>query len=224
MGQHPGSIPLIPNKTLYANVTVKVERSISRMSITSELDKSEQKLTHLTPSAIQIQIADALSHGASVAAASRAAGISRTTFYKWYKSEPDFVAVIREAQAEYVRLIRDRVNRLSHKAIARLDALLDDPKTPPAVTLKTALAILERPTFSDIHWSLPEPAQVPPENLPENLTDEPVPPEAPASEPAQLARNAPCPCNSGLKFKRCCGQKAPGLVNPSAAARNSSPT
>ena len=134
------------------------------MSNAAELDKSEQKLTHLTPSAIQIQVVEALAHGASVAAASRVAGISRTTFYKWYKSQPDFVAAINEAQAEYVRLIRDRVNRLSHKAIARLDALLDDPKTPPAVSLKTALAILERPSFSDIHWSLPEPAEVPSEN------------------------------------------------------------
>jgi uncharacterized protein YecA (UPF0149 family) len=27
----------------------------------------------------------------------------------------------------------------------------------------------------------------------------------------QTARNAPCPCNSGEKYKRCCGRTAPPL-------------
>ncbi len=184
------------------------------MSNVAEVDTLGQKLTHLTPLTAQMQVIDALSRGATVAAAARAAGISRTTFYNWYKSQPGFVAAIREAQAEYVRLIRDRVNRLSHKAISRLDALLDDPKTPHAVSLKTALAILERPTFPDIRWTLPEPPEIPPDDL----TNEPNPPEAAASQPAfqpasagpdpgQIARNAPCPCRSGLKFKRCCASK-----------------
>jgi uncharacterized protein YchJ len=32
----------------------------------------------------------------------------------------------------------------------------------------------------------------------------PDPPDEPAT-----ARNAPCPCGSGLKYKRCCGRNAP---------------
>jgi hypothetical protein len=34
---------------------------------------------------------------------------------------------------------------------------------------------------------------------------------APAQQPAQteIARNAPCPCKSGEKYKRCCGRAAP---------------
>lgn len=28
----------------------------------------------------------------------------------------------------------------------------------------------------------------------------------PAVEPARVGRNAPCPCGSGKKYKRCCGQ------------------
>lgn len=35
-------------------------------------------------------------------------------------------------------------------------------------------------------------------------------PPSPAPEtPPETARNAPCPCGSGLKYKRCCGEKAP---------------
>jgi hypothetical protein len=29
----------------------------------------------------------------------------------------------------------------------------------------------------------------------------------------EIARNAPCPCNSGKKYKRCCGVNAPALCN-----------
>jgi|SRR5579883_597241 uncharacterized protein YecA (UPF0149 family) len=40
------------------------------------------------------------------------------------------------------------------------------------------------------------------------------------SEPAKTAlipRGAPCPCKSGLKYKRCCGRNAPPVLTPKAA-------
>jgi uncharacterized protein YecA (UPF0149 family) len=44
-------------------------------------------------------------------------------------------------------------------------------------------------------------------------------PQATSREPPpQRARNSPCPCGSGQKYKRCCGQDAPPvLVRRSAA-------
>ena len=33
---------------------------------------------------------------------------------------------------------------------------------------------------------------------------------------SQIPRNAPCPCNSGLKYKRCCGTAAPPVLTKSA--------
>ena len=33
------------------------------------------------------------------------------------------------------------------------------------------------------------------------------------SEPAGTPRNAPCPCGSRQKFKRCCGRSAPGALH-----------
>ncbi len=209
----------------------------------SELDTMRQNETQLTPSEselkeAQLKIIDALARGSTVAAAASAAGVSRATFYRWHNAQPHFVAAIHEAQADYTRLVRERLNRLSQKAISRLDALLDDPKTPHWVTLKTALAILERPASVENHWILPEPAEIVPGNEAPNLQNEanlpnepnlqnkanppneanspaaasPTP-QSPASEvPSQtdsLARNAPCPCRSAFKYKRCCGLKAP---------------
>jgi hypothetical protein len=45
----------------------------------------------------------------------------------------------------------------------------------------------------------------------------PEPPEPPAtkrtrSAPTQIARSQPCPCGSGVKYKRCCGRNAPGVL------------
>jgi AcrR family transcriptional regulator len=132
-----------------------------------QVDTSEQKLTHWTPAEIaQMKIVDALGRGSTVAAAAASAGVSRTTFYNWYKSDARFVAAIAAAQTEYARLVSERLNHLSQKAIARLDALLDSPRTPPAVTLKTALAILNRPGAPKDHWALPVPAEVAPLELP----------------------------------------------------------
>jgi hypothetical protein len=37
-------------------------------------------------------------------------------------------------------------------------------------------------------------------------------PAATAPQKTQIARNAPCPCKSGEKYKRCCGKNAPPLL------------
>jgi hypothetical protein len=43
--------------------------------------------------------------------------------------------------------------------------------------------------------------------------------DLPSTEPAapkQTPRNAPCPCGSGAKYKRCCGKDAPPVLNRAA--------
>jgi len=50
----------------------------------------------------------------------------------------------------------------------------------------------------------------------------PVKPPNPGPQPQAsdqaIPRNAPCPCNSGLKYKRCCGAAAPPVLTDSPAA------
>jgi hypothetical protein len=43
-------------------------------------------------------------------------------------------------------------------------------------------------------------------------------PSAPAGPAPQIARNAPCPCKSGEKYKRCCGKNAPPVLYTTGAA------
>ena len=39
---------------------------------------------------------------------------------------------------------------------------------------------------------------------------------APAQQPAQIPRNALCPCSSGEKYKRCCGRNSPPVLQKAA--------
>ena len=41
-------------------------------------------------------------------------------------------------------------------------------------------------------------------------------PAKPTAQPRNTPRNAPCPCNSGQKFKRCCGKETPIAQNRAA--------
>ena len=66
--------------------------------------------------------------------------------------------------------------------------------------LKTCLAILERVGYPTTGWDLPQDQ----DNAVKTAAALPDPRDEPAT-----ARNAPCPCGSGLKYKRCCGRNAP---------------
>lgn len=45
--------------------------------------------------------------------------------------------------------------------------------------------------------------------IPRDVTDEP-------NSSAETPRSAPCPCGSGLKYKRCCGRQAPPQIHQPA--------
>jgi hypothetical protein len=108
--------------------------------------------------------------------------------------------------------------------------------------LRTALAVLQRPHFPNRGWHMPVRLEDPRQqqvvdNLAEikadydamRMTDAlraSTPPTdnpsvsagaSPSATPA--ARNAPCPCGSGLKHKRCCGAASPGNRNPPNSAQ-----
>jgi hypothetical protein len=69
---------------------------------------------------------------------------------------------------------------------------------------------------SVLEMSLPE---TPPASSESSLDSMEAPPQTPPAKQTQstgshggeIARNAPCTCNSGQKYKRCCGRNAPAL-------------
>jgi hypothetical protein len=203
-------------------------------------------------SSVQAQVIAALAQGRTVTAAAQDAGLHRNTIYNWLH-EPAFQTAADEAQREYVAILSDGMRDLAARAVETLRNLLDDPNTPPAVRLRTALAVLQRPNFPNRGWHLPvrieDPreqqvvdnlaeikadydamrmteairASTPPTNSPSvSAGDASTAPSvstgaSPSAPPT--ARNAPCPCGSGLKHKRCCGAASRGKQNPPNSAQ-----
>lgn len=175
----------------------------------------------------QTRVIAALTQGCSVTAAAREAGIHRTTIHHWLRSEPQFKTALETAQREYVATLSDEMRDLAARALQTLHTLLEDPNTPPAVRLKTALAILERPQFPNQGWRLPERiesareqelldglAELEADYRAVRMTDaiEAADRQTEPAAPAPIARSAPCPCGSGRKYKRCCGIASPGAL------------
>ncbi|MCU1275462.1 MAG: motif [Bryobacterales bacterium] len=178
-----------------------------------------QNSSHFTPisnaslSPAQAQVIAALAQGHTVTAAAREADVHRTTIHHWLRTEPEFQAAVQNAQSEYVAALNDELRDLSSRALKTLHALLEDPNTPASVRLKAALAVLERPRFPDPGWQLPERIESPQkqeflDGMAELEANHRAMRMEDALEANQVGRNAPCPCGSERKYKRCCGSAA----------------
>jgi len=74
----------------------------------------------------------ALASGSSQSAAAELAGVDVSTVRRW-SHDPEFRDLLANARTEFRRRSMDRLVALNTKALDRLEALLDDPETPPAV-------------------------------------------------------------------------------------------
>jgi uncharacterized protein (DUF1778 family) len=92
--------------------------------------------------AVQQCVVDALAAGSTLTDAAEAAALHR-------------------ARAEFVLARRDDLHHLSNRALETRLAILDNPKSSPAVLLRTAMFILQRPQLPKTGWSMPEPAPGP---------------------------------------------------------------
>ena len=191
-------------------------------------DSATLPTANLSPA--QAQVIAALAQGRTVTAAAREADLHRNTIYNWL-DDPPFKTAVDEAHREYVAILSDGMRDLAALALETLRALLEDPKTPPAVRLKTALAVLQRPHFPQQGWHLPERIEDPrAQQVVDNLAEMKADYDAmrmtdameasenrkkPAEAPP-IPRSAPCPCGSGLKYKRCCANLRPHSPRVSA--------
>jgi len=104
--------------------------------------------------------------------------------------------------ADLNNLPADDLLALRSKSLRAIERLLDDPQTSPTVRLRAALAILSETRALAKAARPPAPAR--PEPAPVTAT---VPPPT-AGNMKGSQRNLPCPCGSGIKYKRCCGADA----------------
>jgi uncharacterized protein YecA (UPF0149 family) len=179
----------------------------------------------LTP--VQQEVLHRLACGESVLDAALGAGVHRNTVTNWRNTVPAFTRELERNTRERILQNQEKLANLVPHAIEVLSTILHNEKASPSVRLRAALSVMKMaaavPQREPVEEPVPQtaPVTVP---APKPLSPEPPAPvrAAPVSEnlhnsaqqlpfrrPGEPARNALCPCGSGIKYKRCCVNSLP---------------
>jgi hypothetical protein len=184
----------------------------------------------LTPT--QHHVLSLLAQGISTTEAAAAAGVHRNTVGTWRRTDPAFARELEFAARERSMFWHDQAAALAEKAVTVLSEILDDQTASPSLRLRAALKVIDMasdpqpgpmkpfPTsaaeaeavhgrtlllHSLMNEQENEPAQST-ENVQHSAQSCPAPSTVqPVRRVPDPGRNSPCPCKSGLKYKRCCG-------------------
>ena len=88
----------------------------------------------------------ALLSGKTMTSAAQAAGVNRTTVWRWLHDDPDFLAFYNAARSEMASSAEQSLRLLSARAVVTLRRLMTRRSVPDAVKLQAALAILKMTT------------------------------------------------------------------------------
>jgi len=162
-----------------------------------------------TLTAAQQQVLQTLVAGNSITAAAQEAGVHRTTVHLWTRQHPDFARALLAARQQKADRLLDELTDLADLAINTFRHLLSDENTSPATRLKAAMEIVklveaQRPTHREVTVEEVKFDKIDADLSLSQVAQTPQPARVP-----NVGRNAPCPCGSKLKFKRCCANLAP---------------
>ena len=187
----------------------------------------------LTP--IQTQVLAGLLAGRPIAAVARENGIDRSTIYHWRKDHPHFTFALDQARDRLQTALYDEVQDLVAQALEVLAELLHSENVN--IRLRVAQTLLRAANPMKANTNLH--TNIGLETLADHvdglqaitaLTSAPPPDPEPECDtirhfstpakpsPIRVApapgRNQPCPCRSGLKYKKCCGNPANPPTSP----------
>jgi transposase-like protein len=170
-----------------------------------------------TLSTPQLQIVALLASGVSVSAAAAQAGVHRSTVHNWRLRDPLFARELDRARECHAAEVRSQMESLASQALETLHSILTGPNTSDSVRLKAALAVLQAVPAVPQSEADPAAPEFPLETARNEATFSALRPVDSPTE-SSIPRSAPCPCGSGLKYKRCCGQSAPPQLRLGAPA------
>ena len=174
-----------------------------------------------TLTAVQQQVIQALVAGQSISAAAKAVGIHRSTVHLWTQKHAGFARALLAARHDRADLLLDELGGLAGLALDTFRHILSDEQAPASVRLKAAMEIVklveaQRPTFRETTLTEVQFDRIDRDLQLHQVAQAPRPASQPAPRVQNAGRNAPCPCGSPLKYKRCCGNPAPA---PDTGAR-----
>ncbi len=113
-------------------------QSAQRHHITQQNDTGTE---NLTPA--QLKVLGLLASGKPISKVAEAAGVDRSTIYRWLRDDAAFVAEFNRQKEESLSSIQAELRAMAREAVAVLREILQDKTTPASVRLRTALAVLE---------------------------------------------------------------------------------
>ena len=176
----------------------------------------------------QHHVLSLLAQGVSTTEAAAAAGVHRNTVGTWRRTNPAFARELEFAARERSMFWHDQAAALAEKAVAVLSEILDDKTASPSLRLRAALKVVSMASDPQPRPMKPFPTSAAEAeavhgrtlllrsliNESEAQSDENVQHSAqsctapcttqPIRRTPEPGRNTPCPCKSGLKYKRCC--------------------
>jgi hypothetical protein len=91
----------------------------------------------------QEQALAALLTGATVTASARRAGVARQTVHRWLSDDPAFIAAYNRARREMADAVGQALRLLSGQAVKVLKRTLTSSRTPEALKVRAAVAVLK---------------------------------------------------------------------------------
>lgn len=85
----------------------------------------------------------ALIAGATMQAAADAAGVDRTTLWRWMREDAAFITEYNQARADHRDAVQAGLRSLASDALAVVRGILQSDETPPALRLRAAMAVLD---------------------------------------------------------------------------------
>jgi uncharacterized protein YecA (UPF0149 family) len=151
----------------------------------------------------------------------KATSLSWGAIMEWNRTIPEFRLALDEAIECRALLNRERAQELTYEALQVLVGLLSDEKASPSVRLRASLAVIKMATAPNAEAKRKSaPKQQPQAETAENSEKVHNLHKAAQSQtvrlPVEPGRNAICPCGSGAKFKRCCGNPVPAPATATA--------
>lgn len=104
---------------------------------------TKQNATNESFSPSQRKALAAFAAGKTVSRAAEAAGVDRSSVYRWLRGEPSFIAEVNRIREERVTSIQSKLREMSETAVEVLHKILLDEKAPASVRFKIALAVLD---------------------------------------------------------------------------------
>ena len=105
-------------------------------------NETQQNATDQPLRPVQALVLGEIALGRSVTAATRAAGVDRSCYYRWEKDDPNFAAALFQAKIACGDELRAQVRALATDAIAALRETLTGQDVPAAIRLAAAKEVL----------------------------------------------------------------------------------